>query len=372
MHTITFFPLGNADSTLLTLHNGQRLLFDYGNKRDPENADDRRIDLAAALREDLEEASKDTYDVVGFTHGDDDHTHGVGEFFYLDHAACYQHRGRIKIRELWVPAAMIVEEGSDGDARIVRQEARFRLLNNYGIRIFSRPAKLQKWLTEQGLTLQSRAHLITDAGQVVPGFNLSAHGIEFFAHSPFGHRQANGEVIDRNEHSLVLQVTFAVDSRTTRLMLSADTIWEAWELIVRISRAHGNDSRLEWDIFKLPHHCSYLSIGPEKGKEKTTPTPEVDWLYSLRPDGAVVVSTSDPIPSIDTVQPPHRQAANYHKGKLSEVSNGQFIVTMEHPKVSNPDKLVIEVTAVGATVAKRAILGGASVITRPTPRAGLR
>jgi len=38
--------------------------------------------------------------------------------------------------------------------------------------IFSRPTKLKEWLEKQGLTLESRAHLITDAGQYVPGFSM--------------------------------------------------------------------------------------------------------------------------------------------------------------------------------------------------------
>lgn len=47
------------------------------------------------------------------------------DFFYLEHAKKYQNGDRIKIKELWVPAAMITEEGSEDEARILQSEARF-------------------------------------------------------------------------------------------------------------------------------------------------------------------------------------------------------------------------------------------------------
>ena len=47
MHTLTFYPLGNADSCLINLANGKKLLFDFGNECNPADQSDKRIDLAA-------------------------------------------------------------------------------------------------------------------------------------------------------------------------------------------------------------------------------------------------------------------------------------------------------------------------------------
>jgi hypothetical protein len=182
--TLTFHPLGNADCTRLDLADGKKLLIDYADKRNPDDRWDRRIDLPAELRSDLRAAQRDYYNVVGYTHLDDDHCCGSGDFFWLEHALKYQDENRIKIRELWVPAAAILEDGLDDSARIIRQEARYRLKKGSGIRVFSRPTKLKKWLEANGLTLESRAHLITDAGQFVPGFSLSGpERAQFFIHS---------------------------------------------------------------------------------------------------------------------------------------------------------------------------------------------
>jgi len=72
------------------------------------------------LRRDLDKAGRDYFDAVCITHTDTDHCKGFGEFFWLDHAALYQGKDRIKIRELWVPAAAILEENLKDDARVAR------------------------------------------------------------------------------------------------------------------------------------------------------------------------------------------------------------------------------------------------------------
>jgi glyoxylase-like metal-dependent hydrolase (beta-lactamase superfamily II) len=148
MHKMTFYPLGNADCCKIDLSNGGKLLFDYANMRDDEDEADLRINLAKALKDDLQDAKRQDFDVVAFTHADDDHIHGFSEFFYLEHAEKYQAEDRVKIKDLWVPAAIITEEGAEDEARILRTEARHRLKKGKGIRVFSRPDRLKDWLKD--------------------------------------------------------------------------------------------------------------------------------------------------------------------------------------------------------------------------------
>lgn len=351
MHNVTFFPLGNADTCRIDLNDGRKLLFDFANVHDPDDKSDLRIDLAKELLDDLEEAKQNYFDVVAITHADDDHIHGFSEFFYLEHAEKYQGEGRIKINELWVPAAVIIEEGLTGEARILRSEARHRLKKKNGIRVFSRPRRLRAWLEKEGLELDDFRHLITDAGQLVPGFDKSVDGVEFFAHSPFAKRE-DGELIYRNESSLVLQATLEYAGVDTQLILSADTTYDVWQEIVNITRYKGRDERLSWNIFKLPHHCSYTALSSEKGKDKTKPVDEVKWLFEHGRTGGIIVSTSNPIHNDnDSDQPPHRQAANYYKGVVSDI-DGRFVVTMEYPSKSKPEPLIITIDAAGASINK--------------------
>lgn len=371
MHKVTFYPLGNADTCLIELENDRMLLFDYANVAVSNDEEDKRIDLEGALRKTLEEANRDYFDVVAFTHLDDDHVCGASEFFYLEHAQKYQGEGRVKIETLYVPAAAIIEEGSKNDARVIRAEARHRLRAGKGIRVFSRPAQLESWLEEQGLSLQDREDLITDAGQLIPEFSLEKDGIEFFVHSPFASRLEDGTPIDRNADALAVQAKFQVGTTETKLFLSADLDHEAFTSIVEITKYHKNEERLEWDIFNTPHHCSYLSLSSEKGKEKTEPVPEVKWLFEEQAgERALIVSTSKPIPSDDEdKQPPHRQAANYYKEAVSLV-DGEFKVTMEHPNKSKPEPLVIEIDGLGSTVKKVTMSASVRATSSSAPRAG--
>lgn len=365
MPIITMYPVGNADTCLIALEN-RLMLCDYAAKLNQDDPDDRRIDLPEALKEDINFPVRDTIDVVAFTHLDDDHICGATEFFHLDHAEKYQGDGRVRIAELWVPAAAIVEEGAEDEARVIRQEARHRLKAGKGIRVFSRPTHLKAWLESQGLTLESRRHLITDAGQLVPGWSKEQDGVEFFVHSPFAER--DGEVLlDRNECSLVFQATFLAGG--TQFLMAADTTCDIWDKIVRITRLHKNEERLKWDIYKLPHHCSYLSLSPEKGKRETKPITNLQWLLDQGKSRAIVVSTSKPIDEIDQDQPPHFQAKNCYNTNLKP-KFGKFMVTMEHPNRVSPGRLVINVTAAGASLETAATIGSGALVSAPAPRVG--
>ena len=179
MHKVTFFPLGNADSCRIKLENGKRVLFDYANMRNPDDENDLRCDLPKLLREDLDHSGKDSFEVVAITHLDEDHYKGASDFFWLEHAQKYQGEGRIKIKTLWVPAAIITEEGVDKEeGRIIRREARHRFKEGNGIRVFSRPERLRKWCEDNKVDFEKRKSLITDAGKLAPEFTKE----ESYAH----------------------------------------------------------------------------------------------------------------------------------------------------------------------------------------------
>ena len=370
VHKLNFFPLGNADCCRIDMDNGTQLLVDFAAMKDAGNKNDLRVDLPSELRKDLEGRKRDYYDVVMFTHLDDDHIRGTSNFFYLEHAAKYQGqidgKNRIKIRELWVPAAVITEAGCTEEDRIIRQEARYRLKQGSGIRVFSRPEALKAWLEGEGLTMADRRSLFTDAGQLVPGWPA----VEFFVHSPFASKTDDGSYTERNSGCLVLHATFEADGQKTRVFFGADITHEPLAEIIRKTRYYSHEERLESDVVKLPHHSSYLSLSQDKGKDKTVPDEQIAYLYEKKLLWrAMLVSTSCSISSDDTTQPPHRQAANYYKD-CAAAQGGRYIVTMDDPSPSAPKTLVIEITG---SKAKRLMgYGGglASVLGQKPPRAG--
>jgi hypothetical protein len=372
---ITFFPLGNADTSLIRLADKQLVLLDYANKGDEKNQYDARCDLPEELRKEMEDADQSNFSVVCFTHLDDDHVCGSSDFFWLKHAAKYQEEGRPKIDELWVPAAAITETGVEDSAWAIRQEARYRLKQGKGIKVFSRPAALESFLNANGLTLESRAHCIVDAGTTIPGFSLDGpEQVEFFVHCPFAWRSDERGLEDRNQDAVVLQATFVEGGSETYALLGSDVDCDTIGEIVKTSRRHGNDDKLLWDILHLFHHCSYKSVGPERGTDETEPTEEVAWLIEEQSrDGAIIICPSKPISIKGSVededkQPPHRQAADYYKRILDE-KDGEFKVTMETPSKIKPKPFQIEITSRGAKIAL-AVATPVTAVTSTVARAG--
>ena len=305
---ITFFPLGNGDTTLIQLlDSGKSILWDYANLKTVD-ANDKRCDLPSELNNRV----KGDFDVVCFTHADKDHIYKMSEYFYLEHAKKYQEGSRKKIKELWVPAAILIDgESNNDDDNILKAEARYRMKKGVGIKVFSRPDKLKEWLEKNEINFESVKHLIIDAGTLVPGWDKNKDGVEFFIHSPFMGHVDESTVVDRNLSGILAQVVFG-NAKDTKLILGADGHCITWESIVKITRLKKNDHRLIWDIFHIPHHCSYTAIHEsEKGEKKTNPGGLIRWLYETQAkDKCLMVIPSFELEMEDTSQPPHFQAYN--------------------------------------------------------------
>lgn len=383
VHKVVFYPVCNGDTTQIILSGGRRVLFDFCHRGTGEDESTPEIDLKKRLKDELEAAERDYFDVVAFTHADLDHIQGSTDFFELQHAKKYHGEGRIKISELWVPAAMLLEE-ADRDHQteefvLLRQEARHRLLEGKDILVFSKPEALMDWLTphleNRGEAPTARDHLFVDAGTLAPGFSLSEDLVEFFCHSPFIKHCDDGDTI-RNRASLVFNVRFQADGSYYDYLEVGDATWEDLEDIVHITQYHKNDDRLAWDLYNIPHHCSYLSLNEdgEKGEKETEPKPLVkELLLQGKPD-AYIVSCSKPIPdskdAYKEVQPPHIQARKTYERYLNEIGGRKFLVTMEEPNVSKPEPIIFEIGGGGVTWKKSSTIGAPAIISSTPPRAG--
>lgn len=382
VHKIVFYPVGNGDTCQVILAGGRRILFDFCHLRAAEDDADPRIDLKKQLKEELDAANRDDLDVVAFTHADTDHISGSTEFFELRHAAKYQGEGRIKINELWVPAALLIDEVKrdqlSDEFAILRREARHRVLEGKGIKVFSKPKRLMdEWLRQalkdRGEPATARDYLFVDAGTLVDGFSLAADGAEFFCHSPFIKHCDEGDDL-RNEAALIFNVRLRADGADYDFLQIGDSTWEVLEEIVSITKSHKNEDRLKWNLLNIPHHCSYLALSDEKGDKETEPKPLVKELLLHGKKDAYLVSSSDPIPDskdmYEADQPPHIQAKNAYETYRKKVQGRRVVVTMEEPNASKPEPLTFEVT-VGGVAWIKAISGAPAVLASKPPRAGL-
>jgi hypothetical protein len=377
MHKVIFYPVQNGDTSQIVLDNGKRILFDFRHLNCGEDEDEPAIDLKAQLKEELSKAKRDYFDVLALTHGDLDHIAHSTEFFELRHAPKYQGNGRIKVNELWVPAAMLLESSTidqrSAEFVIWRREAQYRLREGKGVRVFSKPEMPKTWLEKNGLTLESRQHLITDAGQIVPSFSLASDGVEFFCHSPFVKHVDDGDDL-RNDASLIFHVRFEVMGVQTNYLAVGDSTCDVLEDIVRTTKWHKNEDRLEWHLFNIPHHCSHHALNSEKGEKETVPLPLVEELLLYGQSGAYIVSSSKPIDNTREAyqqkQPPHVQAKNCYKRYLDYVGGRRFIVTMEEPNRQKPKPLEFDITSAGISLNMTRESGINIIVSSPAPRAG--
>lgn len=382
VHKVLFYPVGNGDTSQIVLSGGRRVLFDYCHRTNGEDPETTQIDLDSRLNDELGDADRDYFDVVAFTHADVDHISGSTDFFELQHAAKYQGNGRIKINQLWMPAAMLLEEASNDQQSnefvILRQEGRHRLLEGKDILVFSKPLALVEWLTqklkERGEAPNARDHLFVDAGKLVPGFSLAKDGVEFFCHSPFIKHCEDGSDVLRNRASLIFNVRFNADGYTYDHLQVGDAEWDVLEEIVEITRYHKNDDRLSWNLYNIPHHCSYLALSDDKGESETIPKPLVGELLLQGKSGAYMVCSSKPIPdsrdAYDQIQPPHIQARKAYERHLRQIRGRKFLVTMEEPNASKPEPLVFEIASGGVSWIRGIVVGAPAIISSRPPRAG--
>ena len=108
MAKITFYPLGNADSTLIEFADDRLMLNDYY-RPESFDEDDKRIDLSEELDKVLDSKSRDYFDIVAFSHRDQDHVEGAEKYFQMKHAPDNNDYGTVEIRELWIPSYFIIE-----------------------------------------------------------------------------------------------------------------------------------------------------------------------------------------------------------------------------------------------------------------------
>lgn len=377
MHKVIFYPVGNGDTSQIILENGKRILFDFRHLACAEDEERAEIDLAKHLKEELKAAKRTSYDVVAFTHGDADHICGSTDFFELQHSKEYQGDGRIKIDQLWVPAAMILQEGKkDDDKEVIvwREEARYRLKKGKGIRVFSKPEKLKAWLEKEGIKLDERRALITDAGTLVSEFTLENDKVEFFCHSPFIQHCA-GEEIARNESSLIFNIRFKAGEHKFDYLAVGDSEADVLDDIYNKTKKHNNLDRLAWDVFNIPHHCSYKALNmAEKGETETSPVEGVKQLLLCGKEGSYLICSSKPIDddkaAHECEQPPHIQAKRCYVRYLNKVSGAKFLVTMEEPSRKKPEPIVFEISGDGIKRSSVTGSGAASLISVSAPRAG--
>ena len=175
--------------------------------------------------------------------------------------------------------------------------------------------------------------------------------LEFFVHSPFKDSLVEGRAeADKNETSIVMQARLKYNSTDTKpsalYLFGGDADHYIWEEIQDQSSAHGNDDKLDFDIFMAPHHCSwtYFNDVPYKKGETDEPVESSkDLIKDHKTKGAVIIASSKQIKDDDD-NPPHYPAKEEY---VKLIGSDKFISLAEEPDTKKPKPVVYEVTSSG-------------------------
>ena len=351
MSKIKFYPVDNGDTVLIKVD--KTTIQIDANIRNNDDCYDVMEDLLGELSTDGE--GRYHLDLFMLTHPDEDHCHGIDTKYYLGDPDDYSdddlEDDLVIIDELMV-TPMLFSDATSTPAKALKKEA-------------NRRRKL--WDEDSPAKNKAGNRLVIigyDGGKkydnvpsYIPGDTIKkVNGktmtlIEFFVHSPFKDSLVEGRAeSDKNLTSIVMQVRFKKDSRDTNpsalYLFGGDADHYIWEEIQDQSSAHGNDEKLDFDIFLAPHHCSWTYFNDVPYKKGDTDEPvesSKDLIKDHKLKGSVIIASSKQIKDDDD-NPPHYPAK---KEYVKLIGLDKFISLAEEPDSKKPKPVVYEVTSSG-------------------------
>lgn len=391
--TLTFFPVGNGDMTLVKLAdvNSTSILIDINIRVDADDPNTSIRDVAADLRDRLksDQQGRPYVDVFLLSHPDQDHCRGLERHFYLGKLSDYpddkkpQNEKRIVIREMW-SSPIVFRRASKyhtlcSDAKAFNCEAKRRVKvnreNSFSVSDGDRIKILGEDCDGKTDDLGPILWRTGEKSSSIRGSNLSAH---FTAHllAPIkteGDPELE-ENVTKNHSSVIINFMLAAGALTpdgVKFLTAGDAevlIWtKLWE------KYENTPEVLDYDVMQTPHHCSWHSLSYDSWsdkKEKAKVEPAARNALGQARAGAVIVASCKPIRD-DDVDPPCIRAKREYEDIL-KANGGTFICTDEYPKEAAPEPYVLTVTAEGAAKPTAnqtaARLGAAaSIVKEPMP-----
>lgn len=352
MSKIKFYPVDNGDTVLIKVD--QTTIQIDANIRNNDDCYDVMSDLLDELSTDGE--NRYHLNLFMLTHPDEDHCRGVDTNYYLGDPEKYSETDKendlVIIDELMV-TPMLFTDATSTPAKALKKEAerRRKLWDENS----SKKTKAGNRLVIIGYDGDKRYENVTSyiPGETIMEVNgKSMSLLEFFVHSPFKDSLVEGRAeADKNETSIVMQARFKYASKDTNpsalYLFGGDADHYIWEEVQDQSSTHGNDDKLDFDIFMASHHCSwtYFNDVPYKKGETDEPVESSkNLIKDHKAKEAVIIASSKQIKDDDD-NPPHYPAKKEYVKLIG--SSDKFISLAEEPDSKNPKPVVYEVTSSG-------------------------
>lgn len=324
--SITFFPVGNGDMTLITFDNDQKLLVDLHVRKAADNDDDDTPDVMADLRGRLTRDEKGRLFVDGLllSHPDKDHICGLATHFHLGPPDEWKKDDdKILIREMWSSPVVFRRASKDhvlcDDAKAWAKEARRRvaLYREKGTATVEGDRIQIMGEDEDGKTDDILA-IVVKADDVVTKLNRVASGTfegRLLAPIPHGDDEELDELLGKNHSSVVLRFSIRGGGilDKCRFLTGGDAEVAIWE---RLWGKHGiyQADWLSYDILQAPHHCSWHSLSYDSystyGEDAEVCDDARSALAQIR-KGAIVVASSKAIDPNEADPPSDRAKREY-------------------------------------------------------------
>jgi hypothetical protein len=369
--TITFFPVGNGDMTLIKLADGEtRVLIDVNIRGAADDPNDSSThDVAKDLRNRLRRDSRGRPYVDAFllSHPDQDHCNGLRDHFWLGKPADYpddkkkDDEKRIIIREIWSSPLVFrrasVNHTLCDDAKAFNAEARRRVKVNRDMK-FSGVMEGDRILIlgedEDGKT--------DDLGPILVLVDQEFDRINWSKSACFRARllaplskgdEKLEESLSKNHSSTILNIQLAADKDGPgeyQFLTAGDAEVAIWEYLWAKHKQH--PEVLQYNLLLTPHHCSWHSLSydswSEKGDNAVVSQAARSALSQTRV-GAILVASSDPIKDDDNDPPCYGAKKEYEK--IARSTQGGFVCTGEYPTTSAPAPLELVIDVTGLTLA---------------------
>jgi hypothetical protein len=363
--TITCFPVGNGDMTLICLGDQAEttLLIDSNIRAAADDPDDDTRDVGKDLRDRLKRDSKGRpyVDVFLTNHPDQDHCRGAEKHFHLGAPKNYpddkkpDNEKKILIGEIWSSPIVFRRAGKDhtlcDDAEALHIEAKRRVQlardkQFAGIDTGDRILIMGEDVDEKTDDLRAILVKVDEVFDRVNGTRNQLFKARLLAPLPISDDEEEEEELGKNHSSVVLNIELADTSKreTVKTFLAGGDaevlIWEKlWD------KHKKKPEVLAYDSMLTPHHCSWHSLSHDSRTElgdKAKVSADAKSALSQIRQGGYIIASSSPIEDDDCDPPCYAARLEYES--ITKGAKGEFVCTGEYPTESDPAPLELTVS----------------------------
>ena len=324
--SITFFPVGNGDMTLVVFDNDQTLLVDLHARSAADDEEDDTPDVMTDLRPRLQRDHDGRLYVDGFllTHPDKDHVGGLETHFHLGPPDDWKKADdKILIREMWSSPVVFRRANSTttlcDDAKAWAKEARRRVqqFRDDGYATVEGDRIQIMGEDENGKT-DDILDIVVKIDELAIKLNRVASGTfeaRLLAPMPQDDDEELDELLAKNRSSVILRFSIRGSGilDKCRFLSGGDAEVAVWERLWGKHEAEQADW-LIYDILQAPHHCSWHSLSYDSysdyGEDAEVNADARSALAQAR-KGAIIVASCKTIDPDDCDPPSDRAKREY-------------------------------------------------------------